>query len=69
MNHIHKLQAENEALRQQIKKTADEIMAFRLHLNGTKFAGTEGGERKDWIATSDVLNRLSDLRNTLYGLA
>lgn len=32
------------------------------HLNGSKFRGTENGERKDWISTGDVFGRLLVLR-------
>jgi len=38
---------------------------FQRHLSLPKFSGTENGERKDWIATQDVHNRLNQLLSML----
>jgi hypothetical protein len=59
MNHIHKLQAENAELRRLLEQARDNQHAFRAHLHSAKFASTET-ERRDWIATADVLNWLRE---------
>lgn len=69
MNYIKQLQAENEQLRQRLAAGIVELDEFKVHLHSDKFKGEEGGERKDWIATADVLHRLSDVRATLNGMA
>ena len=63
MNYIKQLQAENKSLNNQIKETNIAIQDFISFLHSDKFSGQQSdGERKDWIATSDVLARLREMR-------
>lgn len=66
MNFIKRLQKENDDLKAQMIAAQREIEEFRAFLFSSKFVGTEGGERKDWIATTDVASRLADIRSMLY---
>ena len=34
-------------------------------LGGAKFTGLCNGERKDWISTSDVVDMIRDIQNTI----
>jgi len=55
MNHIARLQADLDAARTAATATGEVIQEFRVHLAGSKFAGTDAdGNRRDWIATADV---------------
>ena len=69
MNYIKELQQRNALLESRIIKTHDALSGFREHLHSPKFSGEEGGERKDWIATADVLTYLSNIRDDLNGIA
>jgi hypothetical protein len=60
-NYINTLQAENADLRGKLNEIEEWRAAFVRHLHSEKFRGTEGGERKDWIATGDVLAQLQNL--------
>ena len=60
------LAIENNNLKKKISSALHEIDAFRIFLNGPKFTGTDNGERKDWIATGDVLRELNEIRNHLF---
>ena len=63
MNYIKQLQAENKSLNNQIENVQGEINNFISFLHSDKFSGQQSdGERKDWIATSDVLARLREMR-------
>jgi hypothetical protein len=63
MNYINKLQQENKELKEKFSSVLAEINAFIIFLNGPKFTGTEGGERKDWISTGDVIKNLNELKS------
>ena len=55
MNHIARLQSDLARAQAALAATAEAIQAFRIHLAGDKFAGTDAdGSRKDWIAVRDV---------------
>ena len=55
MNHIARLQADLDAARTAASATGEVIQESRVHLVGSKFAGTDAdGSRRDWIATADV---------------
>ena len=55
MNYIARLQAELAAAQAALSAKAEAVQEFRVHLAGDKFAGIEpDGNRKDWIAVSDV---------------
>lgn len=65
MNHIQNL-SDAVACQVQARRITNTLIAdFLRLLNGPKFQGTEGGERKDWIATGDVISRLMELRTAL----
>ena len=62
MNHIVRLQTELSNARAELDAKAEALQAFRVHLHTAKFASPgPGGERRDWIATSDVLAWLSNI--------
>jgi len=61
MNFIQKLQGEVKEKQEKISSVQEEIIGFVLFLRGPKFTGTENGERKDWISTSDVILRLQEI--------
>jgi len=55
MNHIARLQADLDAARTAATATGEVIQELRVHLAGSKFAGTDAdGSRRDWIAIGDV---------------
>jgi hypothetical protein len=63
VNFIHLLQKDNSTLRDGLDLLDTEICDFLQFLNSAKFTGTESnGDRKDWIATGDVIHRLVDFR-------
>ncbi len=61
MNYIQQLQQENAKLKETIETLEENISNFRVFLLSDKFQTKEGGERKDWIATSDVDRFLSEI--------
>ncbi len=63
MNYIKQLQQENTQLRADLESIRLEVEAFIVHLNSDKFRGTDNGERKDWIATADVIQRLRAIQS------
>lgn len=49
-----------------LARAGADIDLFIAHLHSPKFAGVDSqGERLDWIATADVLNRLIEMRSNL----
>lgn len=55
MNYIKRLEAENAEKAARIAALEKELSAFRWHIDGPKFQGTDAdGGRKDWISTDDV---------------
>jgi hypothetical protein len=66
MNYIKRLEAEAGAKDAKIANVQDQINAFITFLHGDKFAGFESnGDRKDWISTADVIERLREMRSEL----
>ena len=65
MNYIKQLEERARILGAVRADAEAEIIRFQLFLNGPKFTGTENGERKDWISTTDVFHFLQELRQTL----
>jgi len=63
MNHIHKLQIDLAQAQATIHSYKAQMAQFSAFLCGPKFTGTENGERKDWIATSDVLFALREMQS------
>lgn len=69
MNHIKKLQQDNQELQDQINAAREELKQFRIHLRSSKFTGTsQDGSRLDWISTSDVETRLEHITSALRGI-
>lgn len=66
MNYIKQLQAQIVENDDAILRTKEAIQEFRAHLLSPKFQGVDtDGDRKDWIATADVLARLALLDSLL----
>ena len=60
MNYIKNMQASLSAANCNVDKVEGEITEFINFLHGPKFQSTEK-ERKDWIATGDVIMRLRNI--------
>ena len=61
MNYITQLEIRRD-------RALEWMMNFAEHLDLDKFKGVdEDGERKDWIATADVIQRLIQLSDILRG--
>lgn len=59
MNYIHKLKADLAGQTAAVESFKETINHLRNFLHSDKFIGVESdGERKDWIATGDVLSML-----------
>lgn len=69
MNHIRRLQRDLADAQAKLSAVLAETESFRQHLHLPKFITEEQGDRKDWIATRDVLNRLSHIRDAANGIA
>ena len=66
MNYIKRLEQDRFLHANQINKADHAINDFRIFLQSPKFTGTDpDGERKDYISTADVLNRLLIIRDAL----
>lgn len=66
MNYIKLLEKQAEDKNERLIKYSvflDEIVA---HLNSNKFKGEDNGERKDWIATGDILKMISEFKREMY---
>jgi hypothetical protein len=67
VNYIKKIQAENANLKRQMLDAQEELQNFRAFLFSAKFTGTDSdGDRKDWIATTDVAARLQNICSLLF---
>lgn len=61
-NYIHRLQSSVRELEQTIAAYSQGIADLRAHLQSAKFQGIDqDGDRKDWIATADVLRWLDGI--------
>jgi len=66
MNYIKQLQEENKNLNKRLADILLEINHFKVFLQTSpKFQHEAGQERKDWIATEDVINRLIEIKNLI----
>lgn len=65
MNFIQSLKAERAELDGKRELALDQINQFLALLHGPKFTGDDADERKDWIATADVIAWLREFRSTL----
>ncbi len=65
-NYIIKLEAENKELKEKLAKTEESLSCYLGFLHSDKFKGTDSqGNRKDWIATADVVNTVREIRAEL----
>lgn len=63
MNYIKQLEAKNAELTGQLDSIKNQLTDFLVHLNSAKFQGNDSsGERKDWIATADVIAAIREAR-------
>lgn len=63
VNYVRQCQRRIAELEAMVGAYESAINAFRAHLHSEKFAGEDSdGERKDWIATGDVLNWLREVQ-------
>lgn len=67
MNYINQLEADRNNLANKLASVLVELNAFQAFLQtAEKFKGVESnGERKDWIATKDVINRIQEIKNLI----
>jgi len=66
MNYIKRLQGDRKELLEIITQTEALVAEFEAHLALPKFSGVDDdGERKDWIATGDVADRLRAIMSSL----
>lgn len=64
MNYIKTLESICDDRAARLEAIARQVEWMRQHLNSDKFKGQNiDGARKDWIATSDVLRWIEDLRH------
>lgn len=68
MNYIQTLQEQNKNLAGKLASVLLEIDDFKTFLQtAEKFKGIESnGERKDWISTVDVINRIQEIKNLIW---
>lgn len=63
MNYIKTLENICATRADRLEQIAHQIEWMRQHLQSSKFVGVDqDGDRKDWIATSDVLRWIESLR-------
>ncbi len=66
MNYIKQLQTERNNLMTKLSDVQKELYAFQAFLQTSpKFRNEPNQERKDWISTSDVINRLQEIKNLI----
>ena len=62
-SYIKTLQSIGAMASQRLIDKEAKLMDFRAHLLSQKFSGIDtDGDRKDWIATADVLRWIEDIR-------
>lgn len=65
MNYIKQLETDRENAATKIAQLMLEIVAFQVFLNSEKFQNNDTGDRKDWIATKDVQDRLQAMKSLI----
>lgn len=65
MNYIKQLETDRESAATKIAQLMLEIVAFQVFLNSEKFQNNDTGDRKDWIATKDVQDRLQAMKSLI----
>lgn len=68
-NYIEQLEKAIAELAESVEAAEQWVNDFRMHLNLPKFRTQDRGERRDWIATNDVMDRLSNLSRELANLS
>ena len=66
MNYIKTLEKQAEDKNNRIIQYSIFIDGIVAHLNSSKFKKEENGERKDWIATGDILKMVNDVKREMY---
>ena len=66
MNYIKLLEKQAEDKNERLIKYSVFLDGIVTHLNISKFKGEENGERKDWIATGDILKMISEFKREMY---
>ena len=66
MNYIKLLEKQAEDKNNRLIQYSIFIDGIVAHLNSSKFKGEEDGERKDWIATGDILKMVNDFKREMY---
>jgi hypothetical protein len=66
MNYIKLLEKQIENKNDRLIKYSEFIDGIVTHLNSSKFIGEENGERKDWIATADILKMVNEFKRETY---
>ena len=66
MNYIKLLEKQAEDKNNRLIKYSEFIDGIVTHLNSNKFIGEENGERKDWIATGDIIKMVNDFKREMY---
>ena len=66
MNYIKLLEKQAEDKNNRLIQYSIFIDGIVTHLNSSKFKGEENGERKDWIATGDILKMINDFKREMY---
>jgi hypothetical protein len=62
MNYIKRLESIISERGERLEHIAHQVEWLRQHLHSDKFKGDDNGERKDWIAVSDVLCWIETVR-------
>jgi hypothetical protein len=70
VNHIQRLQRDLDEAQAKLTHTLLQVEELRSYLFLPKFVGVDtNGDRKDWVATGDVLARLNLIRLAAQGIA
>lgn len=63
--YINNLQDENAQLKKKLAEIEGNLNALNLYLHSDKFRNDDSGDRKDWIATTDVINWIQETKRQL----
>jgi hypothetical protein len=66
MNYIKTLEKISDDRGARLIKYEDFLNGIVAHLETAKFKGEENGDRKDWIATADIIKMIYDFKRELY---
>jgi hypothetical protein len=66
MNYIKQLEEDRKNLANKVANIMIELSDFQAFLQTSpKFRNEPNQERKDWISTGDVINRLQEIKNLI----